>query len=82
MLSPKHVLVEQEPVADAELGALLAGEQPAVGAEVDRCVLRRHLRLAVEEVGDGVDGVELELLVGVELQLHRLTPSGTSRLRP
>lgn len=35
--------------------------------------LRRSLRLPFEEVGDGADGVELELLVRVELELHRFS---------
>ena len=37
---------------------------------VDDRVLRRALRLAVEEVRDGGHGVELEGLIGVELELH------------
>ena len=64
------VVGQQQAIADAQFGPVLAGEQPAEVANVDDGVLRRALRLAVEEVGDRRHGVELELLVGVELQLH------------
>ena len=55
-------------------GAFLAGEQTPTTAQVDDGILRRALRLAVEEVGDGGHGVELELLIGVELELHSVAP--------
>jgi hypothetical protein len=64
------VLVEQQAVADAELRALLPGEEPLHRPQIDDGVLRYALRLAVEEVGNGGHGVELEGLVGVELEFH------------
>ena len=64
------VFGQEQAVADAQLGAVLPGEQAAPVAQLDDGILRRALRLAVEEVGDRGDGVELELLVGVELQFH------------
>lgn len=38
-------------------------------APINDSVLGRLLRLAIEEVGDSRRGVELELLIGVELEL-------------
>ena len=37
---------------------------------IDYDILRRALWLAIEEVGDGRDSVELERLIGVELEFH------------
>ena len=74
------VFGEQQAVADAQLGAVLPGEQAAEVADVDDRELRRALRLAVEEVGDRRHGVELELLVGVELELHA-TPQSRPVIR-
>jgi hypothetical protein len=37
---------------------------------VDHGIFRRTLRLTVEDVGDGGNGIKLELLIGVELKLH------------
>ena len=76
------VVGQQQPVADAQLGPVLPGEQPALVANVDDRVLRRALGLAVEEVGDGRHGIELELLVGVELELHGSRLRGVSLVRP
>ena len=51
-------------------GALLASEQTAPRAYVNDRILRGSLGLAVEEVGGGRHRVELEGLIGVELQFH------------
>jgi hypothetical protein len=50
----------------------LAGEQTAHIADLDDGGLRRALRLAVKKLGHGRDGVKLEGLVRVELELHSL----------
>ncbi len=55
----QRVVVEVEPVGDG-------GESSGEGEGE----LGLGARLAVEEAGDGVDGVELVGLVGVELELH------------
>ncbi len=70
--------IDDEPVADAEPGLLLTKEQRAEAGpfRADDRVLRRAPGLAVEEVNDGGHGVELELLVGVELELHGVRPFG------
>ena len=57
-------------VADAKLRLPLPAKDPAPVAHVDHRVFRRALRLALEEVCYGRDGVELVGLVWVELQLH------------
>ena len=66
----RNFVLQQKPVADAQLGTFLPGEQFRILGHFDDGVFGRVLRLAVEEVGDGRDSVELELLVGVELQFH------------
>ena len=72
------VLGYEKAITDAQLGTLLPGEQALRRGHVDDGVLGHALGLAVEEVGDGGDGIELKLLVGVELELHlsgSITPS-------
>ena len=64
------VVGEQKTVAEPQFAPLLAGEQLRSPCQVDDGVLGRTLRLAVEQVGDRRHGVELEVLVGVELQFH------------
>src|SRR3990172_6544026 len=50
-------------------------------SEIDNGVLRRAPRLAVEELRHGRHGVELEALVGVELELHHILASARSHYR-
>ena len=51
-------MVELEPVGDG-------GDAAKLELEIEG-----QVALAVEEVGDGVDGLELKVLVGVELEFH------------
>jgi len=67
---PQPLLCQQQTVPHAQLGTLLPGEESAQTADVNDRILRRTLRLAVEEVRNGRDGIELEPLVGVELKFH------------
>ena len=61
---------QQQVVAHAQLRPGLAGEQAAPVAHLDDGILGGSLRLAFKQVGHRGHGVKLELLVGVELQLH------------
>lgn len=63
---------ERELVADAKVGAEGAREVRLGSSEADDREVGLLQRLAVEEVEDCVDGVDLVLLVGVELDLHDL----------
>ena len=49
--------------------------------DIDDVVFRGALRLAVEEVRDRGNGVELDRLIRIELQLHGLTTPVRSQLR-
>ncbi len=61
---------QQQAVADAQFGARLPGVQAAPIADVDDGILWRTQGLAVEQVRNRGDGVDLERLVRVELELH------------
>ena len=64
------LLSHQQLIAGTQLGLLLAGIETRAGAQVNDGILRRTLRLTVEEFGDGGNSIELELLIGVELKFH------------
>lgn len=66
----QFVLRHQQLIAGTQFGLLLAGIETRADAHLDDGILRRALRLTVEEVGDGGDSIELELLIGVELEFH------------
>ena len=57
-------------IAEAQLGLLLACEKSAPSPSLDNGKLRRALRLALEKIDHGCDGIELKWLVGIKLKLH------------
>ena len=57
-------------VSHAKFGLLLVSEKAGRRTQADNAELRSALRLALEDVRDSGHGIELKLLIGVELDLH------------
>jgi hypothetical protein len=62
--------IQEQTIPYPQFGPVLPGEQPFHIPQINDGKFRRTLRLPVEQIGHGGHGVELELLVGVELNLH------------
>ena len=69
-IGQQFLFCEQQSVAHSEFCPFLAGKQAAHISDIDYGVLGSALRLAFEQIGDCRDGVNLKLLVGVELKLQ------------